>query len=196
MRDAYWDELGIAWCAVHTGADVVPRLRSHLRRQSLLVAAYLGAGGLLGVACVLLGAFTLWRGWTGGAWHFVTRGTALLAVSAILAIAILGLLPVRTSDQARTLPDMIDLTIARAERLLMTVRLGVVACAILAAFGLAGTAIRTYYGKPPALSPLLDLAILAILALGLLFYGRSVAITLRKFQYLKDVLARDEASPP
>src|SRR4029078_2476037 len=39
-RDAYWDELGIAWCAIKPEVNVIaPRLKARLRRQSLLIAA-------------------------------------------------------------------------------------------------------------------------------------------------------------
>jgi hypothetical protein len=192
-KDAYWDELGFAWCAIHpeTGA-IMPRLKSRLRRQSFLIAACLVTGLLLGIACALLGAFTLWSGWTSGTWNFVTRGGALVAVSAILSIAAFDLLPVLASDQARALPDMIDLTIARAEKLLVAIRLGLLACTIVAVLGLAGTAIRTYSGRPPAMSPIWDLAVLAALALGLFLYRRRVTVTLAKFQYLKEALARED----
>jgi hypothetical protein len=191
-KDAYWDELGIAWCAIHPETDtVMPRLKSRLRRQSFLIAVCLIIGLLLGIASAVLGAFTLWIGWTGGAWNFVTRGFALLAVSVILAIASFSLLPVSASGQARALPDMIDLTIARAERMLVAIRLGFLACAVVAVLGLVGTEMRTYSGRPPALSPILDLAVLAIMALGLFLYNRHVTVMLAKFQYLKDVLAKD-----
>src|SRR5471032_418497 len=132
-KDAYWDELGIAWCAIRPETDsVVPRLKSRLWRQSFLIAVCLIAGLLLGVAGALLGAVTLWSGWIGGTWNFVTRGGALLAVSAILSVATLTLLPVMASDQAKALPEMIALTIARAERMLVAIRLGFIACAVAA----------------------------------------------------------------
>jgi hypothetical protein len=193
-KDAYWDELGIAWCAIRPETDtVMPRLKSRLRRQSFLITAGLVTGLLLAIASALLGAFTLWNGWTGGTWNFVTRGGALLALSAFLLVAAFGLLPVLAGDQARALPDMIDLTIARAERLQVAIRLGVYACAVVAVLGLAGTAIRTYSGRPPAMSPVWDLTVLAALALGLFLYGRHVTITLVKFRYLKRVLSGEGA---
>jgi hypothetical protein len=195
-KDAYWDELGIAWCAIHPEPDaIMPRLKSRLRRQSFLIAAYVVTGLLFGLAGALLGAYSVWRGWTIGLWNFVARGVVLVAVSAIPAVAALGLLPVMTGDQARALPDMIDLTIARAERLLVAIRLGVLACAVVAALELAGMAIRAYSGRLPAMPLVLELAVLAILAiltLALIFYGRHVSVTLTKFQYLKDALAKDD----
>jgi hypothetical protein len=41
------------------------------------------------------------------------------------------------------------------------------------------------------MSPLIDLAILAIFALGLFLFGRRVRINLEKLRYLKRVLAVD-----
>jgi hypothetical protein len=188
-KNAYWDELGIAWCAVHPETEVIiPRLKARLRGQSFLITLCLAVGLLFGVAGALLGAWTLWTGWTNGAWNFVTRGAALIGVSGLMSVASLQLLPVMASDQARALLDMIDLTIARTERLLVAIRLGFVACAGAAVLGLAGTAIRTYSGKPPAMSPIWPMAILAVLALGLFLYGRHVRQTRRKFRYLKDAL--------
>ena len=62
---------------------------------------------------------------------------------------------------------MIDLAIARAQRTLVTIRLGLYACAVAAVFGLVGTAIRTYLTRPPRMSPVVDLAVLVMVALGL-----------------------------
>ncbi|HKB96562.1 MAG TPA: hypothetical protein VKB94_06900 [Rhizomicrobium sp.] len=195
-KDAYWDELGIAWCAIRPETDtVMPRLKSRLRRQSLLIAAYVATGLLFGFAGALLGVYSAWRGWTIGLWNFVARGVVLVAVSAIPAVAALELLSVMTGDQARALPDMIDLTIARAERLLGAIRLGLLACGVLAVLELAGMTFRAYSGRAPAMPLVLELAVLAILAvlaLGLVFYGRQSRATQAKFQYLKDVLARDD----
>jgi hypothetical protein len=190
MTDPYWDELGIAWSAITPGTDAIPpRLQVSLQRQSMLIATCLVTGLLLGVAGVLLGVFTLWSGWASGTWNFVTRGGGVMAISSILLVAALGLLPVRAGDQARALPDVIDLTIARAERLLMAIRLGFLACAVAAVLGLVGTAIRSYSGKPPAMSPILDLAVVAILAVGLFLYGRHLRAHLAKLQYLRKALA-------
>ncbi|MBA2589407.1 MAG: hypothetical protein H0U98_12375 [Alphaproteobacteria bacterium] len=189
-KSAYWDELGIAWCAVHSPLDIViPRLKARLRGESLLIGLYVTAGLLLGIASAGLGAFTLWMGWTREAWFFVTRGTALVAVSAIMIVASLQLLPVMASEQATALPDMIDLSIARAERLVRVVRLGFAACAVTTVLGLAGTAIRNYSGKPPAMSPIWALGVTAVLALGLFWYGRHLGRTRAKFRYLQTVMA-------
>jgi hypothetical protein len=191
-KDVFWDDLGIAWCAIHSEINTFkPCLEKRLRRESLLITACIAAGLLLGFGGTLLGVFTLWSGWTSETWNFVTRGAALVAGSSMLVIAALELLPVRANDQASPLPSMIDLTIARSERLLATIRLGMLVCAIAAALGLAGTAIRTYFSRPPAVSPILDLTALALIALGLFLYSRRINVQLAKFRYLKHTLAVD-----
>jgi len=63
----------------------------------------------------------------------------------------------------------------------------------VAVFGLFGTARRTHFSKPPAVSPIADLAVIAILALGLFFYGRRTRIQLEKMKHLKRVLVADKA---
>jgi hypothetical protein len=194
-KDVYWDELGIAWCAINPETEVIiPRLQDRLRRQSVLIAGGVVAGLLFGLVGALVGAYSMWRGWTIGLWNFVARGVVLVAVSAIPAVAAIGLLPVMSGDQARALPDMINLTIARAEKLLAAIRLGLLTCAVLAALELGGMAIRAYSGRPPAMPLILELAvlaILAILALGFFFYERHIKLTRRMFHYLKEVLAGD-----
>lgn len=191
--DAYWDELGIAWCAIKPEIDVItPRLKSRLRRQSFFIVASLVMGALLSVAGFLLGIFTIWSGWTTATWNFVTRGVGIMAISAMLAIAMSLLWPVKASDNAKALSEMLDLAIARAERTLKTIRLGLYACIAAAVLGTMGAAIRTYLARPPALSPVVDLAMLAIFALGLFHYGRHTRTDLAKFRHLKHTLAIDE----
>ncbi len=113
-----------------------------------------------------------------------------MAISIILLVASSLLLSVRASHNASALAEMIDLAIARAERTLMTIRLGFYACIVAAFFGLAGTVIRTYLARPPQMSPLVDLTALAIFALGLFLYGRHTRANLKKFIYLKHAVAR------
>jgi hypothetical protein len=188
--DPYWDELGIAWCAIQPDiAVLMPRLQARLRRQSALIAASLFLGVPLAAAAFILGVWTIWSGWATGTWNFVTRGVTLVAISALLSMAVSSLLRVRASAGARALPEMIDLSIARAERTLKTIQLGFYACAVAAVLGLLGTAIRTHLSRPPALPPAVDLAVLATFALGLFLYGRRARVTLAKFRYLKLALA-------
>lgn len=193
MTDPYWDELGIAWCAINPQVNVImPRLKSRLRRQSLLIMTGLVFGLILGVAGFLLGGFTIWRGWATGTWNFITRGIAIVAISGILSIAWWRLLPMRASEHAKALSEMIDLVVARAEKMLIVIRLGFFACVVAAVFGLIGTAFRTRSSRPPAMSLITDFAVLAILAIGLFFYGRHTRIHLEKMKHLKQVLAADK----
>jgi hypothetical protein len=189
-RDAYWDELGIAWRAIEPElAILTPRLKARLRRQSLSITGVLVIGLPLSAAGLVLAAFTIWSGLATGTWNFVTRGVAIGLMSSMAAMALSMLLPVRASDAAGVLSEMLDLAIARAQRVLATIRLGYYACAIAAVFGLVGAATRTYLTRPPQLSPAVDLAVLAIFALGLFLCGRRVGVSLEKLRYLKRVLA-------
>jgi len=189
QRDAYWDELGVAWCATNPDSNVIaPRLHARLRRQSLLITAGIVAAVPLCIACLLLGVFTIWSGLSTGAWNFVTRGIAIEAITALLAVAVLQQLPVRANAAAGAVSALLDLAIARAQRTLLAIRLGFFACSIAAMFGLLGTAIRTYQGNPPQLSPLVDLVLLALFALGLFVYGRSLRVTHAKLRALKYAL--------
>ena len=188
--DAYWDELGVAWSAINPDINVImPRLKYRLRLQSFLIGAGVVLGSVLAAGGFIIGAVTMWRGWTTDTWNFVTRGIAIVVVSTLLSIAVSLLLPVRASADVKALTEMIDLAVARAERTLKTIRLGFYACAVLAVFGLAGTAVRTYLSRPPAVSLTIDLAALAIFALGLFVYARHTRVDLAKYRYLKKALA-------
>jgi MFS family permease len=188
--DAYWDELGVAWSAINPDINVImPRLKYRLRLQSFLIGAGVVLGSVLAAGGFIIGAATMWRGWTTDTWNFVTRGIAIVVVSALLSIAVSLLLPVRASADVKALTEMIDLAVARAERTLKTIRLGFYACAVLAVFGLAGTAVRTYLSRPPTVSLTIDLAVLAICALGLFVYARHTRVDLAKYRYLKKALA-------
>lgn len=188
--DAYWDELGVAWSVINPDINVImPRLKCRLRLQSFLIGAGVVLGIVLAAGGFIIGAATIWRGWTTDTWNFVTRGIAVLAISVLLSIAVSLLLPVRASRDVKALAEMIDLAIARAERTLKTIRLGFYACAVAAVLGLAGTAIRTYLSRPPSLSPIIDVAVLALVALGLFLYARHTRVDLAKCRYLKKALA-------
>jgi hypothetical protein len=142
----------------------------------------------LGVAGCVIGPITIWIGATTGAWHFIVRGVAILAVAIMLGAAASALASVRGGDGARALPEMIDLSIRRATRTLLVIRLALMACATVAILGVAGTAIRSALSRLPAMSPLIDLALLGLVALGLALYRRQVGTDLAKFEYLKRVL--------
>jgi hypothetical protein len=188
--DAYWDELGVAWSAIDPDINVImPRLKSRLRRQSLLIRAGAAIGILLAVGGFIIGVVTIWRGWTTDTWNFVTRGIAILAISSFASIAVSLLLPVRASGDVKALVEMIDLAIARGERTLKAIRLGFYACTVAAVLGLAGAAIRTHLSRPPSASLLVDVSVLGILALGLFFYARHTRIELAKYRCLKRAVA-------
>jgi len=187
--DPFWDELGVAWVAINPElAVIMPRLQSRLRRQSILITASLIFGLPLTLATFLLGGYTIWRGWSTGAWNFLTRGVALVAIAAILSRAMSSLWRVGTGTDASALSEMLDLAIIRAERTLLVIRLGFYAYGGAALFGLVGTAIRAYLSRPPAVSPLVDLAVLAIIALGFFLLSRRTASDLEKYKYLKRAL--------
>jgi len=189
--DAYWDELGVTWCAIEPNASVIAsRLEARLRRQSRWMTSGVVIGLPLGAAGVLLGMATIGIGFF-GAWNFVTRGIAILAMSAILTFALASLLQVRSGSTTGALAEMIDLAIDRAQRTLSLVRAGLYSCVIAAVFGLVGTAIRTHLGRPPKLSPIVDLVILGLIALVLFLYGRQVRVEQGKYRTLKQALAVD-----
>jgi len=190
--DAYWDELGVEWRAFNPDPDVIgPRLTSRLRRQSSLIRAGLMTGLPLSAGGVILSLLTIWMGWTTGTWNFVTRGIAIGAMSVLLATALSLLLPVRASDAARAVSDLLDLAIARAQRTLAVIRLGLYACVVAAVFGLAGAAIRTHFTGPPRLSPMADVAVLAIVAFGFFLWARHVTTSLARLRVLKHALDVD-----
>jgi hypothetical protein len=189
--DDYWDELGVTWCAIDPDTSAIkPRLEARLRRQTEWITAGLVIGLPLGVAGVLLGVVTICLGFL-GPWNFVTRGIAILAMSVILTLAVWSLQPVRSVDTTRALSQMIDLAIDRGHRTLSVIRAGLYTCAIAAVFGLVGTAIRTHLGNPPKMSPIIDLVIVALIALALFLYGRQIRVEGAKYRTLKRALAVD-----
>ena len=191
--DAYWDELGIAWRAIKPEVNVLmPRLQARLRRQSCLIVLCLVAGLPLIGAGLILGLFTIWSGWASGAWNFVIRGIAIGIISIILGIAISLLVPVRENKASGTFSEMIGLSIARSQRILLTLRLGFYACVVAAVLGAIGSVVRAQLTRPPQLSPIIDIVVLALCALGLDLYGRQVKLGLEKMQYLKRTLVFDD----
>ena len=168
----------------------VPGLRASQQRQSLLIGGAIVGGGVVAAAGLALGAFTLWQGWSLGAWNFAARGTAILLCSGLVLFAVRSLLPVRSNSQARSGAALVDLGLARAIRALGAMRLGLAGCAIAGAFGLAGVAIRYAAGDPPALSPAVDVVLLAGAALALLLFGFRVHGRLLGLVELRRLLRR------
>jgi hypothetical protein len=193
--EAYWDELGIVWCAIDPDNSIItPRVEARLRRQSRWIMAGLVIGLPLGAAGVLLGVATIWSGWHSSAWNFVTRGIAIAAMSAILTLAVSLLMPVRSRGAAPALSEMIDLAIGRARRTLSLIRAGLYACVIAGLFGLVGTAIRTHIAAPPRMSPIVDMVLLVLIALVLFLYSRQIRSELEKYRSLKRALAVDQGN--
>jgi hypothetical protein len=193
--DPYWDELGVAWCAIKPGVEPTSaRLRSWVRRQSLLIAIGLVIALPLGVLGVLLGLYTIVVGLHTGAWFFVTRGMTIALISVIVLYAWSMLLPVRASENANAMSDMVDLAILRTERILVAVRLSYYACTIVLVGGLVGAHIRATMGKPSQGPVYIYSAILAIIAIGAFLYGREMRQVLEKFNHVRRVLRSDTAT--
>ena len=191
-RDPYWDELGAAWCAMETGADsLTSNLKSRLRRQSLIMTATIFIGIPLATIVFIVGAITIWIGWRAGTWNFVTRGFAIAIVSTMAMKAIWPLLPLRSNTHDWPLLDLLGLAVTRSQRLLSTIQLSLGACAVASVFGLIGTAIRYHAGRPPALSPAVDVGILVLVSLALIGYRRRVKTELAKLEYLRRTFATD-----
>jgi uncharacterized membrane protein len=187
--DDYWDDLGVAWRAINPDASAIaPRIEARVRRQSALIVATIVIGLPLSAFSLGLGVFTIWTGWTSGSWNFVTRGAAIAAIAILMAIAILSLLAVRHGRAAAAVSDMLDLSIARAQRTLFGLRLGMAVCGIAAVMGVAGTVIRSRLTRPPQMSPIVDLLLLALCALGLFAWGRNVRLHLGRLRAVKRAL--------
>jgi hypothetical protein len=192
-NDAYWDELGIAWRMTNPDPNVItPRLIARLRWQRIAMLGLVVAGIPLSIAGLILCVYTLWVGLSFHVWNFLTRGIAFLAISSLLALASWS---VRAGLRAYTgsLMEMIDASISRAEGLSRSLRMGYWACAIAAAFGLVGYAIRAHFYHPAAMSPIGPLIFLGVSCAALFFYHRHVRSDLARFRYLRGALARDDS---
>ena len=187
-KDAYWDELGVAWTAseIEPGS-VTPRLRARLKLQSIAFGALVLAGIALALLGAALGAWTTWRGFTTETWFFVSRGIAIIMMSAVLAAAAAALKS-RLKNDTKSLKEMIDLSLARTERFILAVRWGYFGCAIAAIFGLAGYALRGRYGHPPAMSPLEPLIVLSLIAVILFLFDRRASGAVTRYRYLAKLL--------
>lgn len=187
----FWDELGIAWQAITPALEAHPdRLHTCFRRQSLLLGAALAGAILIGIGGTALGAFTLWQAWRLTAWNFATRGVALLIIALLACLAAGALWPVRRNENARALSELAAFGLARSTRKLRVVRFGLTACAAAIILGLVGTTVRTAAGHPPALSPVLDVAVIAIVALIFALYGFRARREQARFAYLRRSLSR------
>jgi hypothetical protein len=186
--EPFWDELGIAWQA-KTSAPEVPleRMKAHFRREARQIRAAIWLAALGGTGLAALGAFTVWQGWRLGALNFGVRGLAVLIVAGILWLMVATLWPVRGGD-TRSLSDFADLGLARARRSRRAVVLGLAGCVVAAVLGTVGWALRTAADHPPALSPVIDLAVLALLAAIVEALRRRFRSEEARFAYLKRAL--------
>jgi hypothetical protein len=187
--NSYQDELGVAWYAIDPNlSTIASRLNIRLRRQSRWITAGLAVGLPVCAAGILLGVISIAAGGISAQWNFVTRGIAWVAMSALLAYALASLLDVRSESTASELSAMVDLAIDRAQRTLSLIAAGFYACVIAAIFGLAGAALRTHSGRPPRLSPIIAVAILALIALLLFLSRRQVWVKLEKYRALRQAV--------
>jgi hypothetical protein len=182
--DVFWDELGVSWRAsIREAGMMSSRLEARLRLQSALVTAGTVGSAAVSLLGFCLAAWTLWIGWSSHAWNFLTRGAAIAIVSFLAGMAALAL---RTRDTAetRSLRGMLQMSVARTERLIRAADLGCYSLVILALGGTIGSVIRSRLGRPPAISPVEDLLALAIAGLALVWYRRNQAHALRKLRHL------------
>ena len=183
-EDAFWDELGVSWRAsVRDPGLVSSRVEARLKLQSALLTAGTIAATSLGVLGFGLAAWTLWIGWTGQVWSFITRGVTVAAIS---LLAIMASLAFRTRDrlETRSLQNMLRFSITRTERLIRATDLACYSLVILAVGGMMGYALRIRFGRPPAVSPVEDLLVLSVAGLALLWFRRSQARALRRHQHI------------
>jgi hypothetical protein len=163
MTEPFWDELGIAWQATPAPEVPLERMKAHFRHASRQIGLAIWFAGLGGTFLAALGAFTVWQGSRQGALNFEIRGIAVLIVAAILWVMVGTLWPVRGGN-ARSLSEFAEIGLARAKRSRRELVMALAACAVAAVLGVIGTIVRTAADHPPAMSPLIDLAILALLA--------------------------------
>jgi hypothetical protein len=168
---------------------IAPRLEARLRRQSRLITAGLAVGLPVGVAGVLLGIATIWSGWHSGAWHFVTRGFAIVVISVTTTFSLLSLRRGNSDVATRSLSKMIEFAVVRARRTRALVQTGLYLCAVTAAFGVAGTIIRSHLASLPRMSPILDLALLGLVAVVLSLKERQIKVEIEKFRALQNALS-------
>ncbi|HJS92591.1 MAG TPA: hypothetical protein VJ738_21665 [Steroidobacteraceae bacterium] len=191
-NDVYWDELGVAWRAINPEPSVIaPKLETRLRRQAAAVLAIMVVGVPLSIGGLVLGISTAWIGWSHGIWNFIARGVAIIAISSLLAIAAFSRRGSGRVDSS-SLADMLDLGIVQAERFRRAVRAGCWACGVAAVLGLLGYGIRVHFYRPPAMSPIEPLVLLALLVIALYLFGRRNRDDLARLKYLRGVLMRPD----
>jgi hypothetical protein len=187
-KDAYWDELGLAWTAMNPAPQsLAPRLKWRLRRQTMFMAIALSAGLPLSLAGAALGAWTIWFGASAGWWNFITRGIAILMISLISGFAAWSFQSA-LRDKTQSLGAMIELSLLRTQRWLRAIRLGYSVCGIAVIFGMAGYEIRVHFYRPPAVAPVWPAMILIALGFVLYLLQRRIEDQAAKYRYLKQTL--------
>jgi hypothetical protein len=188
-QDAYWDELGMAWTAIDPQI-IAPRLKERLHRQTVSIAVVIFTGVPLSLAGIALGAWTVWLGASAEAGNFVTRGIAIVAISMLAGFAAWSF-GAAWKDDTQSLAAMIELALRRAQRGRMAIRSGFACLGIAAVFGMIGYAIRLQMGKPPAMSSVEPLLLLAVLAVVLFLLEGKNGSDIAKYRYLKRLLLED-----
>lgn len=187
MNEPFWDELGIAWQATPAPEASLERMKAHFRRTSRQIRLAIWFAGIGGTFLAALGAFTMWQGSRLGALNFEIRGVAVLIVAVILWVMVGMLWPVRDGD-ARSLSEFAELGLTRARRSRRSIVMALAACAVAAVLGVIGTIVRTSGDHPPGLSPLIDLMILALLAVIVESLRRRFRDEEARFDYLRDAV--------
>lgn len=190
-KDPYWDELGIAWVAIEPQIGSDAPLKSDLQSQTRTIRVMFALASIACMVGVLLGMATIWSGVTSGAWNFVTRGIAILLLAVLAGIVAGALSIVRHADDAQAVSEMISLSIKRARRWLFAIRIALLGCAVATTFGLIGVMIRIQLSNPPKMSPVIDLALLALVVVVLDLCYQRVKSRLAKFEYLQSAFAAE-----
>ena len=191
-QDPFWDELGIGWRTVEVDTSaVVSKLEPQLRRQSLAATVGLWLGTPAALAALLLGGATMWIGAKTHAWNFLTRGLAIVIVAGLAMRSLWLLFESRRAPDAKPLTKALSVAVYRIERTISIVRLALAACVTAAVLGTAGTIIRMKTSTPPALSPIVDLIIVALIFVALVLYLQQSKRDAAKFRYLLRSVSED-----
>lgn len=193
-ENTFWDELGVSWRASISHPSLTSsRLDARLRLQASLFTAAIATAAALSLAGFGLAGWTLWVGWTSHSWNFAMRGVTLAAVSLLVAMASLAL-RTRNGVETRSLRDMLQISITRTKRLIKAADLTCYSIVILAIGGMIGYTLRQRFSRPPSMSPVEDLLALCIAALAIVWFRRSEAHVLRKYQHLSRIF--DQGDEP
>jgi hypothetical protein len=146
------------------------------------------AGAVATAAGLALGAWTIRVGLAADAANFLVRGVAVLLLSAMLGLGTAWLAR-SARDDTRSLSAMLDLSLRRARVFRNLTLLGFVGVAVAAVLGLAGYAIRSRAGVPPALSPLEPLLALGLFATALVPFHLRFRDLIVRLECLRRALA-------